>query len=576
VEELPDHPEEDVGASRTLYSFLEPALDAIGSYAAPIVIAGIIGLIVGIVLVAFVGSLRPYGYITMGFGAVLLVVIGLIYLSTVLGAFLSRTGRYGVNSLIMLGAFLGIIILVNLVSFSNRSRIDVTATQQFSLATDTRNLLRDLDEPIKATAFYQDDPLQQQEEQILRRVKVEDTLSEFKNRSRNFSYEFRDPDLFPEIARNYGVTQYESIVVEGQQSGVTDIIRPTDAVYSQLEQDLYTSILVATGQERKRVYFLAGHGEKSISSASGDGYQSIRSGLERDNYQVEDLRWNPSDEGVSVPDDAALLVIAGPSGELTEAHARALDAYLRGRNPDGTERREGPRLIFLAEPDTDESFRSFLASWGLVVDKGYIRDLDRSVPGSPHTLRVEAYNPEAPPEIVRPRGNPLAVSFMPGVAPIRPISDGGARVPVPLAASSNNSYLIDDIDRTDPITDAGEGSDPSGLFMTALYVQAVGPLGTPPPTSQPRENQIAGIVVFGDSDFVSNSFVDRGSGAAMFLNSANYLLGDFSLVSIRDRQFVFREFNLDQNQFNYVRFSSWFFLPGLMGLMAALVWWVRR
>ena len=563
-------------ASRTLYSFVEPALDAIGSYAAPIVIAGIVGLIVGAVVAAFVPALRPYGFIIIGFGAVLMVVIGLIYLSTVLAAFLSRTGRYGVNSLIMLGAFLGIIIVVNLIGFSNRSRIDVTATQQFSLATSTRTLLQELDEPIKATAFYQDDPFQRREEQVLRRLKVEDTLAEFENRSRNFTYEFRDPDLFPEIARNYGVTQYESIVIEGQQSGVVDIVRPTDAVYSQLEQDLYTGILVATGQEQKRVYFLAGHGEKSISSSSGDGYQTIRNSLERDNYRVETLRWNPSDDEVRVPDDAALLVIAGPSGELPEAHAQALDAYLRGRNPDGSERREGPRLIFLAEPDTHDSFRSFLASWGMVVDKGYIRDLDRSVPGSPHTLRVGAYNPEAPPEIVRPRGNPLAISFMPGVAPIRPISDGGARVPTPLAVSSNNSYLIEDIDRTDPITDAGAESDPSGLFVPAMYVRAVGPLGSPLPTAQPQDNQIAGIVVFGDSDFISNSFVDRGSGAAMFLNSANYLLGDFSLVSIRDRQFVFREFNLDQNQFNFVRFSSWFFLPGLMGLMAALVWWVRR
>ncbi|HZA24321.1 MAG TPA: hypothetical protein VFA32_17255, partial [Dehalococcoidia bacterium] len=168
-EEVSDLPEGQAVPSRTLYSFIEPALDAIGSYAAPIVIAGIVGLIVGIVLVAFVGSLRPYGYVIIGFGAVLLAVITLIYLSTVLAAFLSRTGRYGVNSLIMLGAFLGILIVVNLVAFGNRSRIDVTATQQFSLATSTRNLLRDLDEPIKATAFYQDDPLQQQEEQILRR-----------------------------------------------------------------------------------------------------------------------------------------------------------------------------------------------------------------------------------------------------------------------------------------------------------------------------------------------------------------------------------------------------------------------
>ena len=95
-------------------------------------------------------------------------------------------------------------------------------------------------------------------------------------------------------------------------------------------------------------------------------------------------------------------------------------------------------------------------------------------------------------------------------------------------------------------------------------------------TTQPADHELSGIVVFGDSDFISNSFVNRGSGAAMFLNSANFLLDDFSLVSIRDRAQVFREFNLDQNEVKFVRFSSWFFLPVLMGLMTGLVWWVRR
>ena len=32
----------------------------------------------------------------------------------------------------------------------------------------------------------------------------------------------------------------------------------------------------------------------------------------------------------------------------------------------------------------------------------------------------------------------------------------------------------------------------------------------------------------------------------------------------------------DQNELEFVRFSSWFFLPGLMALLAALVWWFRR
>ena len=562
--------------SRTLFSFLEPGLDLIGSFGAPIVIAGIFALIVGVVLAAFVPALRLYGFIVTGVGVVLLAVMALIYLSSVLSAFISRTGRYGVNSLIMLAAFLGIVVVLNFITFSNNARIDTTANQQFSLANSTRNLLRDLEEPVRAVAFFREDIPYLNEEQLIRRVKVEDTLSEFSNRSSMFSYELVDPDISPETARNLGVTVLESIAIQGQESKVVDIVHATDQFYTELEQDLYTSILVATGQEQRKVYFLSGHGEKSLNGSGGDGYASIKRGLQRDNYRPETLRWNAADEEISVPDDAALLVIAGPSGELPEAHVKALDNYLLGRNADGTNRREGGRIVFLAEPDTPESFKTFLFAWGVIVDEGYILDRERSVPGNPQTLRVGAYNPGAPPEIVFPRGTSLNVSFMPGATPVRAIDDGsGARIPIPLAITSADSFLIDDVERTEPVTD-GEEPDPTGVFTPALYVQGVGPINSPAPTSQPADYQISGIVVFGDSDFISNSFVERGSNAALFLNTANYLMGDFSLVSIRDRQYIFREFNLDKNQFNFVRFSSWFFLPGLMGLLAALVWWLRR
>ena len=110
------------------------------------------------------------------------------------------------------------------------------------------------------------------------------------------------------------------------------------------------------------------------------------------------------------------------------------------------------------------------------------------------------------------------------------------------------------------------------------YVRALGPIGAQPPTdpSQVSENQVVGMVVMGDSDFIANSFYGRGGGADLFLNSVNYLVGDFSLVSLRPKAITTREFNLDRNEFNFVRFSSWLFLPGLMALLAGLVWWVRR
>ncbi|HIC13592.1 MAG TPA: hypothetical protein EYO83_00485, partial [Gemmatimonadetes bacterium] len=95
--------------SPTVLSFLYPALHFISSYGTPIVIAGIIGLISGIVVVAFVGSMSTYGYVDITIGGVLILTVGLISLSSVMAAFLGRTGRYGMNSLIMILAFTGIV-----------------------------------------------------------------------------------------------------------------------------------------------------------------------------------------------------------------------------------------------------------------------------------------------------------------------------------------------------------------------------------------------------------------------------------------------------------------------------------
>ena len=579
----------EIIASRTLFSFLEPSLNAIGSFGAPVVIAGVVALFIGIGLTFFVASMRLYGIILIGLGVVLVGTIGLIFLSAVFAAFISRTGRYGVNTLVMLAAFSGIVVVINFISFANHSRIDTTATNQFSLHSSTKNLLDDLQEPVRAIAFYRDDISEQDPrelQQLRRRAKVEDTLAEFRNRTGKFSYEFVDPEKEPERAEKYGVTLYPSIVVIGTrpepEPELTDSFRTTDQVYSQLEQDLYTGILVVTGREQRAVYFLAGHGERRISA--GEGYGSLREGLEGDNYLVQTLQWNLADEKVNVPDGttnldgtpcnekeacpagAALLVIAGPTNELPDVHALALNSYLQGLKADGTARREGGRMIFLAEPDLPESFRVFLAGWGVIVDGRFIQDPDSP---SPNTLRVAPYR-GAPPEIVIPQGIPLGVAFMPGAAQLIPLADE-ARNPLPLAVTSGNSFLVEDIERTESTDE-----DPRGPFIPALYVQATGPVGTPPPDSAPPENEISGIIVFGDADFVSDSFFQLGSGAALFLNSANFLLGDFSLVSIRDRQFVFREWNLDRNELKFVRLSSWFFVPGLMGLMAALVWWVRR
>lgn len=607
-------------ASRTLFSFLEPSLNTIGTFGAPLVIAGIVALVVGITLVAFVSSMRLYGFIIIAFGAALIGLVGLIFLSSVVAAFISRTGRYGVNSLIMLAAFLGIVIIANFVSFENNNRIDVTATNQFSLAERTRQLLDELEQEVEVVAFYKEEislgPQGNADAafQILNRQnKVSETFREFEAaRPSKFDATFVDPDVSPQRVNQYfGTTPIafvnESIVVKLKGGDVVDVIQPQDAAYSHLEQDLVSGILQVTGQEQKAIYFMSGHGERNINTQESDaeGYSSVRSGLEQDNYRVDAIRWGLTNDDVSVPEDTALLVIARPTDELPESHAQALHLYLQGKNTDGSARQAAGRLIYLADPETPDSFREFLATWGVVVGQGYIRDVDASLPADPHTLRLETINPlelpreliaSIPPEILEtlleittPKGDSLDLVLMPGTAPLQTIDDGtGLRQPIPLAFTSVNSYLIGDSERTEPrpfeledgnqVCNHSEDCDPSGPFTPVTFVRALGPVGQPPPTdpSSITESQIANLVVVGDSDFVANSFYGRGSGADLFLNSANYLVGDYSLVSLRPKAITVREFNLDKNEFNFVRFSSWLFLPVLMGLMAALVWWVRR
>lgn len=600
--------EEQEVRSRTLFSFLEPSLNTIGTFGTPLVIAGIVAIVAGAVLVAFVSSMRLYGYISLGFGVALLVLVGLISLSSVVSAFISRTGRYGVNSLIMLAAFLGIVLVANVVSFSTNARMDVTATNQYSLAERTEQLLNDLDEEIEVIAFYKGEVSVGPQGsasaafQVLNReAKVEETFREFEAaRPTKFVSSFIDPDVNPQRVNQYfGNTPVafvnESIVVKLKDGDTVDVIQPRDANYSHLEQDLVTSILVVTGQEQKAIYFLAGHGERSVDSTGSDGYSDVRVGLEQDNYRVEPLRWISSNDDVSVPEDAALLVVARPTNELPESHAQVLNLFLQGKNADGSDRPSAGRLVFLADPDTPETFRQFMATWGVVIGTGYIRDLDGSLPGNPHTLRLQTVNPMELPrdvisqlprdiletllEITTPKGQSLDIVLMPGATSLQSFDDGtGLRQPVPLAFSSLNSYVIQDTERTEPNTDLENDPDPQGPFSPVTFVRALGPVGAAPPAnpSSISESDIASMVVIGDSDFVSNSFYDRGSGKDLFLNSVNYLVGDHSLVSLRPKALAIREFNVDRNQENFVKFSSWLLLPGLMGLMAGLVWWIRR
>ena len=69
------------------------------------------------------------------------------------------------------------------------------------------------------------------------------------------------------------------------------------------------------------IYFLTGHGEKSIN----DSYSSFAEILPNYEYQAKELDLTQTKE---VPDDAALVLIAAPASDLTDAETDILNSYL--------------------------------------------------------------------------------------------------------------------------------------------------------------------------------------------------------------------------------------------------------
>lgn len=90
----------------------------------------------------------------------------------------------------------------------------------------------------------------------------------------------------------------------------------------------------ATADLQPTIYFLTGHGEKSLS----DSYSNIGTYIKQKGYKVEELNLSGMDK---VPDETQLIVIAGPTSDISINEKDMINDYLDN----------GGCMIFLMSPD---------------------------------------------------------------------------------------------------------------------------------------------------------------------------------------------------------------------------------
>jgi ABC-type uncharacterized transport system involved in gliding motility auxiliary subunit len=91
-----------------------------------------------------------------------------------------------------------------------------------------------------------------------------------------------------------------------------------------------------------------------------------------------------------------------------------------------------------------------------------------------------------------------------------------------------------------------------------------------------KENSEGRFVVVGSSSWPANSFINFNGNGDLALNALNWLSSDEDLISIRPKEQENRNVTMTSAQFNWVRLSSQFLLPGALLLVGMSVWWRRR
>lgn len=454
-----------------------------------------------------------------------------------------RSLIYGGNAVVVTVLVLAILVLVNYFLANHHARFDLTAAKVHSLSDQSLTVLRNLKTDVSIKAFFR--------EGGYGRGAMENLLKIYAYHSARIKAEFIDPDKNPGLVKRYDVTQDGTTVFEagGKESRIT----------ATGEEDVTNALIKVTRAAKKVVYFLGGHGEKSIEQSDEGGFSRAKDDLVKQAYDVKSLSLAL---GKPFPEDCAALIVAGPEKDLLPAELDEIAKFLA----------KAGRVFFLVDPQTSPSLTPFLAKYGFRLPGGIVLDKVLTLAGVKYFMPgAESYETH---DITRKF---RYVTFYPIVQPVETIEPkpDGVETLQGLVKTGETSWIKTGLalDRNYSVEQISfdKKKDRSGPFSIAAV--ATLKKGTPDAAGKtPPEGR---LVVFGDSDFAANGYYDLEGNGNLFLNCVNWLTEESDLISIQPRTEAPRGIQLMPSQMALIRIVVLYLLP-LGVLILGLSVWMRR
>lgn len=454
--------------------------------------------------------------------------------------------KYGSNALITVAVVFAILLLVNAILAQRPIKWDMTKTKQFTLSDQTKQVLKNLKTDVTVYAFFKDGSNSKD--------MVKSLLDEYRNVSKRINVNFVDPDKEPALAKEYGITDYDTtLFISGNGSGEKRQIVNSYDLFSMGqgqdtpsfngEQQFTQAIINVTQTKKVNAYVIQGHDEVN----SFDYLTNFKNSLNGEGYNVSDL--NIGQAG-GIPKNAGLIIIANPRKDFDSKEMDALKNYFNN----------GGKAIILmgAEygPLTEKSINELLSQWGVKFDNDVVVDPGRNYfmdPLSP--VPVYKYH-----SITSKLDLANLLMIMPSSRSITYSDKTAQNITIePLLSTSDKAW--------------GE-TDFTKKQLSLSSKDLKGPLTLGVAISDRKTG--TKIVVVGNDMILTDKIINLEANKDFLMNSANWLGNKTTQISIRPKSLGLTQIFLTGSQATMVFYSTVIIIPLIMWLIGSFMWFRRR
>ena len=337
--------------------------------------------------------------------------------------------QIGLNVILQVLILTIIVLFVNYLSFRHFKRWDFSRSQKFALSSQTTNLLKNLQKPVKAIIFFNaESPISGAVYQDVRGLLTEYEYASNKKLVVEVVDPYRNITRAKDLATQYKFGANESILIldyDGKNKFINaqdmidmDMGNPMMGMQPEVKafkgESVITSTLLELVEEKqKKIYLVAGHGEPEVG---GKEIAAFTEYVKRQNIKMEPLKLGDVE---SIPEDATGLVVFGPRADYSELEIKRIGDFWE---------KKGRLFVMLNVEAKTPRINAWLSSVG-VTPRGDRVLKTGTVLGQGEDGKIEILQPEellGPRESIAPQPAPAVIAApqrlgLADVAPLEPI-----------------------------------------------------------------------------------------------------------------------------------------------------------